>query len=95
MFLAANVSDPTPSVTLEDAITTAEQALGGKYNQHPAALEYLALDDGSAALAHVVQIRDEKTGTWVEAFVDAHNNKVLSTTDFVNKLTVCRLVSDT
>ncbi|KAI0266683.1 Fungalysin metallopeptidase-domain-containing protein [Gloeopeniophorella convolvens] len=74
-------SDPT--VSLDDAITTAERALGGSFNGHPATLEFLAQPDGSAALTHVVQIQNETTGAWFEAFVDAHTNELLSVTDFV------------
>ncbi|KAI9431679.1 peptidase M36 [Lactarius psammicola] len=48
-------------------------------------LEFLIQPDGSAALTHVIQIQNESAGTWVEAFVDAHSNKVVSVTDFVAK----------
>lgn len=82
---ANNLPSSTPSITVEQAIATAEETLDGKYNDWPATLEFLALDDGSAALVHVVQIQNEATGAWVEAFVDAHNNKVVSITDFVAK----------
>ena len=78
----------TAIITVEQAIATAEETLDGKYNDWPATLEFLALDDGSAALVHVVQIQNEATGAWVEAFVDAHNNKVVSITDFVAKASV-------
>ncbi|KAI0058528.1 hypothetical protein BV25DRAFT_1829964 [Artomyces pyxidatus] len=83
----SSVASQIPTVSLADAIATAEETLDGKYNEWPAALEYLVLEDGSAALAHVVQIQNEATGTWVQAFVDAHANKVLSITDFVTKAT--------
>ncbi|KAH8981294.1 Fungalysin metallopeptidase-domain-containing protein [Lactarius hatsudake] len=75
----------TPTVSLSDAITTAEKALDGTHNGHPATLEFLIQPDGSAVLTHVIQIQNEGTGTWVEAFVDAHSNKVVSVTDFVAK----------
>lgn len=89
----AAIAPSTPSVSLEDAIKTAEAALGAPVNDHPAALQYLALQDGSVALTHVVQIQDNDNGIWVEAFVDAHNNKLLSIVNFVTKLTVCVYVS--
>jgi extracellular elastinolytic metalloproteinase len=76
-------------VSLEDAITTAENTLGGKFNEHPPTLEYVALKDGSVALAHVVQVQNDATGAWYEAFVDAHANKVQTVTDFVAKAS-CR-----
>ncbi|KAI0260276.1 Fungalysin metallopeptidase-domain-containing protein [Gloeopeniophorella convolvens] len=78
-------ASPDPTVSLDDAIKTAEEALGGTFNGHPATLEFLAQADGSAALTHVVQIQNESTGAWFEAFVDAHANKLLSVTDFVAK----------
>ncbi|KAH9056488.1 Fungalysin metallopeptidase-domain-containing protein [Lactarius vividus] len=78
-------ADQTPTVSLGDAIVTAEKALDGTYNKHPATLEFLIQPDGSAALTHIIQIQNERAGTWVEAFVDAHSNKVVSVTDFVAK----------
>ncbi|KAI0302901.1 Fungalysin metallopeptidase-domain-containing protein [Multifurca ochricompacta] len=81
----SNNADKIPTVSLADAISTAEQALGGTYNGHPATLEFLVQPDDSAALTHVIQIQNEKEGKWFEAFVDAHSNKLLSVTDFVTK----------
>lgn len=75
-------------MSLEDAISKAESALSGKYNEWPATLEYVAVEDGSLKLAHVVQIRNEATSLWVEAFVDAHSGEVIHLTDFVNKASV-------
>ncbi|KAJ7155333.1 Fungalysin metallopeptidase-domain-containing protein [Mycena filopes] len=80
-----NASPSTPSVSLEDAIATAEETLDGTFNDHPPTLEFLALEDGSLRLTHVVQIQNADTAAWVEAFVDAHTNEVLSVTDFVTK----------
>ncbi|KII91236.1 hypothetical protein PLICRDRAFT_173122 [Plicaturopsis crispa FD-325 SS-3] len=74
-----------PSVDLKDAISTAEGKLSGSYNNHPESLEWFAKDDGSVVLTHVVQIRNEKAGTWYEAFIDAHDNELVSITDFVAK----------
>ncbi|KAH9082204.1 hypothetical protein EDB83DRAFT_623829 [Lactarius deliciosus] len=78
-------ADQTPTVLLNDAIVTAEKALDGTHNGHPATLEFLIQPDGTAALTHVIQIQNERAGTWVEAFVDAHSNNVVSVTDFVAK----------
>ncbi|KAJ7182352.1 Fungalysin metallopeptidase-domain-containing protein [Mycena crocata] len=75
----------TPTVSLEDAISAAEEALDGKFNEHPPTLEFLALEDGSLRLTHVMQIQNEETAAWFEAFVDAHTGDVLSVTDFVTK----------
>ncbi|KAH8981284.1 Fungalysin metallopeptidase-domain-containing protein [Lactarius hatsudake] len=78
-------ANQTPTVSLSDAIATAEKALDGTHNGHPATLEFLIQPDGSAVLTHVIQIQNERAGTWVDAFVDAHSNKVVSVTDFVAK----------
>ncbi|KAJ8502662.1 hypothetical protein ONZ45_g11542 [Pleurotus djamor] len=77
------VAASTPSFTLEKAIAAAESALEGKYNGHPAALEYYAKPDGSAVLTHVVQVQNDETDAWYEAFVDAHTGELVSVTDFV------------
>ncbi|KAJ7093265.1 Fungalysin metallopeptidase-domain-containing protein [Mycena belliarum] len=79
------VASSTPSISLEAAIAAAEATLDGTFNQHPPTLEFLALEDGALALTHVVQIQNDATGAWVEAFVDAHSGNVLSITDFVTK----------
>ena len=84
----AAIASSEPTVSVEDAIKTAEAALGASVNDHPASLEYLALADGSVALTHVVQVQDEEKGIWVEAFVDAHTNELISIVNFVTKLTV-------
>ncbi|TCD64506.1 hypothetical protein EIP91_004002, partial [Steccherinum ochraceum] len=46
-------------------------------------LEYWIQKDGSAALSHVIQVRNETASTWYEAFVDAHSGEVISVVDFV------------
>ncbi|KAH9174149.1 Fungalysin metallopeptidase-domain-containing protein [Lactarius sanguifluus] len=84
-FYQAGAADTDPSVSLADAITTAEKTLTGTYNGHPPTLEFVVQPNGFAALTHVIQIQNEATGTWYEAFVDAHNNTLLSLTDFVAK----------
>ncbi|KAI0075127.1 hypothetical protein K474DRAFT_1676603 [Panus rudis PR-1116 ss-1] len=79
------VPSTTPSVSLDDAIKKAEGALKGQFNQHPPTLEFVAKDDGSVALAHVVQIQNDETGTWFEGFIDAHTGDLVHVTDFVTK----------
>ncbi|KAG5637554.1 hypothetical protein H0H81_004185 [Sphagnurus paluster] len=81
------IAPSTPTIPVEAAVTAAEAALEGKYNNHPASLEYLARPDGSVSLTHVVQIQNEQAGTWYEAFVDAHSGDVLTVTDFVSDAT--------
>ncbi|KAK6980981.1 extracellular metallo proteinase mep [Favolaschia claudopus] len=91
-FYVSNAPSTTPTVPLSTAISAAESAVGGTFNDHPPTLEFLALEDGSLRLTHVMQIQnqpDEETGegenVWVEAFVDAHSGEVLSVVDFVTK----------
>ena len=84
----ANVPATTPSISVESAITNAENALLGKFNEHPPTLEFVARKDGSLSLTHVVQIQNDTTGLWVEAFVDAHSGKLVQLTDFVAKASV-------
>ncbi|KAI0363435.1 hypothetical protein BV20DRAFT_958322 [Pilatotrama ljubarskyi] len=82
------VASSTPSVSVEDAIASAEELLKGTHdaeNFPEPTLEYFAKDDGSVVLTHVFQVRNEAAGTWYEAFVDAHSGDLVSVTDFVSK----------
>ncbi|KAI0777812.1 Fungalysin metallopeptidase-domain-containing protein [Trametes elegans] len=82
------VAPSEPAVKVEDAIATAEAQLSGKHdteNFPEPTLEYFAKDDGSVALTHVFQVRNEEAGTWYEAFVDAQSGDLVSVTDFVSK----------
>ncbi|KAJ7235518.1 Fungalysin metallopeptidase-domain-containing protein [Mycena rebaudengoi] len=73
-----------PSISFEEARATAEKQLAGSHEGLSASkLEYLAKDDGSAALVYSFQVSNEATGTWYEAFVDAHSGELLSVVDFV------------
>ncbi|EIW51569.1 uncharacterized protein TRAVEDRAFT_176097 [Trametes versicolor FP-101664 SS1] len=78
----------TPSVAVADAIAAAEELLSGTHdaeNFPEPTLEWFAKEDGSVALTHVFQVRNEEAGTWFEAFVDAHSGDLISVTDFVSK----------
>ena len=86
--LIANVPSTTPSISSDDAISKAESELGAKYNQHPTKLEFVAKQDGSVALTHVVQVRDDSKAMWYEAFVDAHTGDIIQLTDFVSHASV-------
>lgn len=75
----------TPTIKVKDAIAVAEKKLNGKYEAEnfPApSLEYVVQEDGSAALAHVFQVRNPDGSAWYEAFIDAHTGDVVSVTDF-------------
>jgi len=67
-----------------------EDTLQGTYNGHNASLEYLVQSDGTVALAHVIQIQNEESGAWYEAYIDGHSGKLLSVTDFVSDASVRR-----
>ncbi|KAG6907050.1 hypothetical protein DXG01_010736 [Tephrocybe rancida] len=82
-----NIAPSTPSLSVDSVISAVEDALDGKHNGFPTSLEYLAREDGSSALTHVIQIQNEQTGAWYEAFVDAHTGEVLTVTDFVTQAT--------
>ncbi|TRM64075.1 Fungalysin metallopeptidase-domain-containing protein [Schizophyllum amplum] len=77
-----NIAPSTPSVDIDSFISEVEAQLGGNFNDH-SSFEYLARADGSVALVHVVQIRNEDTNAWYEAIVDAHSGELVSVTDFV------------
>ncbi|KAF9443169.1 hypothetical protein P691DRAFT_764533 [Macrolepiota fuliginosa MF-IS2] len=79
------IASSTPSVSLEDAVAAAEKALNGKANDHQPTLEFFAKQDQSVVLTHVIQIENDQTGAWFEAFVDAHSGEVVSVTDFVTQ----------
>lgn len=84
----AAIADSTPTVSLQDAIATAENALEGKHDGVEPKLEYVVVEDGSAILAHVVQIRNDGEKTWYQAFVDAHSGELKSVVDFYAHATV-------
>ncbi|KAL0565938.1 hypothetical protein V5O48_016076, partial [Marasmius crinis-equi] len=77
---------PSPSIPLAKAISIAESTLNGAYNPdvHPSpTLSYLVISDGSVSLVHSMQIENEETGMWYNAYVDAHSGELRSVVDFV------------
>ena len=83
-----SISSSSPTLSVADAISKAEAALGGKYNDHPSSLEYFVKPDQSVVLTHVVQIVNDAADEWVEAFVDAHTGELVSIVDFVSHASV-------
>ncbi|KAF9261300.1 hypothetical protein L218DRAFT_946124 [Marasmius fiardii PR-910] len=79
----SKVASSTPSVDVSTVIPKVEEVLEGKINEIEPTLEYLALQDGSVALVHVFQVRNEEAFTWYEAYVNAHTGELVSVTDFV------------
>ncbi|CCA75065.1 probable extracellular elastinolytic metalloproteinase precursor [Serendipita indica DSM 11827] len=80
---AANIAPPTPNISKEQAITSAEEKLHGKHNDKAPTLEYYVNQDGSLALTYVVEVQTEDGNHWYEAFVDASSAQVVATNDFV------------
>ncbi|KAF8156605.1 Fungalysin metallopeptidase-domain-containing protein [Crassisporium funariophilum] len=80
-----SIASSSPSISVESAISSAEKAFDGKYNNHPTTLEYVIKEDNTAALTHSIQIQNDKTGAWIVAFVDAHTGKPANVVDFVAK----------
>lgn len=93
--LIASIASSTATVSLDAAIKTAEDALDGRFNDHPATLEYFVGADGAVALTHVMQIKNEAAGTWFQAFVNAHSGELVSIVDFVTKASVNPFISVT
>ncbi|KAF8068664.1 metallo proteinase 10 [Lyophyllum atratum] len=80
---SSKIADSKPTLAIETLIPKVEEALDGKVNGQPPSVEFLVTEDGSVALTFVVQIQNEMTGTWFEAYVCAHTGQILSVTDFV------------
>lgn len=83
----ANIASSLPSVSVDSIIGKVEDSFVATHNGI-SSLEYFVQSDGSIALTHVVQVRNEETNAWYEAFVDAHSGEILSVTDFVAQATV-------
>ncbi|KDN49853.1 hypothetical protein RSAG8_01918, partial [Rhizoctonia solani AG-8 WAC10335] len=80
-----SIASTIPKLTKEEAIAKAEAATDAKYNGWPTTLEYLAKDSDHVVLAHVVQVQNNETGEWYEAYVDASSGEVVNMITFVHK----------
>ncbi|KAH6901886.1 metalloprotease [Coprinopsis sp. MPI-PUGE-AT-0042] len=76
-----------PSVDLEPHLSSVEEQLDAKSLGKPTRLEYVAKGDGSLSLAHVIQVGNESTGQFLEAFVDASNGELVAATNLASHLT--------
>ncbi|KAK7032140.1 hypothetical protein VNI00_013314 [Paramarasmius palmivorus] len=79
----SNIADSKPSYDLKKAIQNAEEMFSASHNAFEPTLEYLARPDGSVALTHVIQVRNDYDATWDEVFVDAHTGDVLAANTFI------------
>ena len=84
----AKIAPSKPSVTWRSVLPKIEEQLEAKYNDEDVKLEYFVQPNGNVALTHVVQVENNSTGTYYEAFIDAHSGKLVSITDFVSHGTV-------
>jgi len=94
-----SIASSTPTIPFQAAVKSAEDTLHGTYNPPPSAptttssttstnddkkfLEYLANADGSATLVYSIPVRNDSEGTYFQAYVDAHEGKVVAATDYV------------
>ncbi|KAF9261842.1 metallo proteinase 10 [Marasmius fiardii PR-910] len=82
-----DIAPSIPAVDVSTVIPKVEASLGGKRNKIEPAIGYLVLQGGTVALVHVFQVQNEESGTWYEAYADAHSGELLSVTDFISKAT--------
>ncbi|KAF5323907.1 hypothetical protein D9611_008338 [Ephemerocybe angulata] len=62
-----------------------EDTFGGRFDSETEpTLEYFVKSDGSVPLAHVIQAKNAESGTFNEAYADAHPGELASATDFVS-----------
>jgi extracellular elastinolytic metalloproteinase len=78
------VATPTPSLSKENAIASAEQKLGGTHNNKVPTLEYYALPNGDMVLTYVVEVQTASGDHTYEAFVDATTGEIRGSHDFVS-----------
>ncbi|QRW24504.1 extracellular metalloproteinase MEP [Rhizoctonia solani] len=77
-----SVAAATPLLLEEEAVESAEAALGGVRTEHPVFVEYFAKDTNHVVLTYVVNIRNYETEEWHEAFVDAHTGEIVNVISF-------------
>ncbi|TFK32692.1 metallo proteinase 10 [Crucibulum laeve] len=90
----AKIAPSTPSITWKSVLPQIEESLDGTFNGQEPTLEYLVKADGSVALTHVVQVQNNETNAWYEAYICAHSGELVSVTDFVAHATYTVLPID-
>jgi len=90
IHISDNIAPPNPTVNRNDAIAVAESTLRCAYDSRPITLHYLANAAGSVSLVYAISVKNEESGEWYEAHVDAHSAKLLSTVNYVAHATVRR-----
>ncbi len=88
LIVIVKISSSEPTLSWRTVLPQIESSLDGTYDGGNATLEYLVKRDGSVALTHVIQIRNDQTNAHYEAFIDAQTGDLLSVTDFVTHASV-------
>ncbi|KAF9531236.1 metalloprotease [Crepidotus variabilis] len=78
-----HIAASRPTANLDTSVKVAEAALLATHSDIPPALEYLVQPSGEIALVHSVQVKNETSGVWGIAYVNAHTGKFLSIASFV------------
>ncbi|KIY70976.1 hypothetical protein CYLTODRAFT_419252 [Cylindrobasidium torrendii FP15055 ss-10] len=86
----SSIAASTPSLEYSDAVSVAQDKTGGAYVNVTglagrSSLGYYVKEDQSAALTHVVQVKNNATGEWYETYIDAHSGELVGMTDYVAK----------
>ncbi|KXN84139.1 hypothetical protein AN958_00409 [Leucoagaricus sp. SymC.cos] len=94
-IVTASISSPTPTVSLQDAIKSAEETLHGTYsppsistsnsNTSKELLEFLANVDGSATLVYAIPVSNNSEGASFLVYVDAHQGVVVAAINYVSQ----------
>ncbi|KAJ3541961.1 hypothetical protein NMY22_g3694 [Coprinellus aureogranulatus] len=75
------IAPSKPTVDLNAAIATAEDALEAKYTQK-FRMAYLIRPDHSAILVYAIEVQNDDQDGHYEAYVDAHTGQLVSLTDY-------------
>ncbi|KAF5362189.1 hypothetical protein D9756_002110 [Leucocoprinus leucothites] len=89
----ASISSSTPTISLQEAIKSAEETLHGTFVPSSSTasvadtdkeyLEYLANENGSATLVFALSVSNDSEGTSFLAYVDAHKGAVVAAVNYV------------
>lgn len=92
--MTVSISCSTPTISLQEAIKSAEETLHGTYVSPSSTvstadtgdnkfLQYLANPDGSATLVYAISVDNDNEGTSFLAYVDAHKGSVTAVLNYV------------
>ncbi|KAF9531235.1 metalloprotease [Crepidotus variabilis] len=78
-----NITTSKPSADIDNSVKAAEISLRATRTDVSPVLEYLVQPSGEIALVHSIQVRNESSAVWGNAYVDAHTSKVISFASFM------------